>query len=82
VRRGDIVQLKGDAERSEVVRDVSVVLHLANGMDEVYQVMEEVTMGVEEDVPPDELAALAAADAELRDALEVVKKPATGKAKK
>ncbi len=62
IRRGDVVQQKG-VERSEVVRDVSVVLHLANGQDEVYHVSEAVTLAdPEEHEPAPEIVALAAQD--------------------
>lgn len=91
LRRGDVVQLKGQ-EVSEVVRDVSIVLHLANGQDEVYHTTEEVTMGEIDDIDPTELAEVAAADAKLREGemealaeatgVERKPKPATGKAAK
>lgn len=35
VRRGDIIEMEG-IEGNEVVRDVTIVIHMANGMD--YQV--------------------------------------------
>ncbi len=54
ITRGSIVKPK-NAEGSEVVRGVSVVLHLSNGQDEVYPANEQVTiLPPEEIAPPDE----------------------------
>lgn len=50
VRAGDRVQMKG-SQATEVVRDVSLVLHLANGVDEVYKVDEPVLWLPPEEVP-------------------------------
>ncbi len=56
VTRGTIVKPKGgNAETGEVVRDVSVVLHLANGQDEVYPANDEVTILPPEDLQPPEV---------------------------
>jgi len=91
VIKGDIVEVPG-TDRTEVVRDVSVVLHLSNGQDLAFRVDEEVTIGDKEDLS--ELAAAAQADADERaadaeeeaaasgDGVTRVKKPATKKAKK
>lgn len=49
VARGMVVWSK-DSKRDEVVRDVSVVLHLANGWDEVYSVGEELEVLSEQPV--------------------------------
>lgn len=76
LRRGDVVKLKG-TDQVEVVRNVSVVLHMANGQDVVYDVLEEVEMAELEDVDPDDLAKAAAEDAKLRK----VSKPATKSSK-
>lgn len=82
VRRGDVVKIKGNEDQSEVVRMVSVVLHLANGQDVVYDVTEDVQMGEEDDVDPTELAQAASLDAEQRSEMKAVSKPASGKASK
>lgn len=50
VRRGDIVQLKGQ-DGDEVVRDVQFVLLLANGNSEVYTADEMVTVIGQEELP-------------------------------
>lgn len=53
VRKGEVVKIKG-TELTEVVRDVTVVLHLANGQDVVYGTNELVDLGELPDEPSDE----------------------------
>lgn len=50
VARGMVVWSK-DSKRDEVVRDVSVVLHLANGWDEVYKSNDEIEVLSEQPSP-------------------------------
>lgn len=69
IRRGDVVVPKG-SERSEVVRDVEVVLHLANGQSVPYHVSETVTLAGEDDLDepsPEAIVEAAKADAEVRE---------------
>lgn len=47
VRRGDIVRTK-NGENEEVVREVSIVLGLSNGANEIYQSTESVEI-----IPPE-----------------------------
>lgn len=48
VKRGEVVRPK-DQDFDEVVRSVSVVLHLANGMDVVYRTDEKVDVVLDPD---------------------------------
>jgi hypothetical protein len=43
VKAGDIVTMKG-SKRTEVVRNVTVVLHLANGVDEVHEATDKISV--------------------------------------
>lgn len=74
IRRGDIVQLK-EGEASHVVTDVQIVLRLGNGISDSYSVSEVVTMGVDDDVPAEELVAV------LRDDVKAEAERAAAEAK-
>lgn len=54
IKRGDIIQQEG-IEGSEVVRDISIILHMANGMDVIYKANATVDR-----VPPEDLSDLVA----------------------
>ncbi len=43
--------MKSDSSRTEIVRSVSIVLHLANGQDEVYVSTDQVTVVPAEELP-------------------------------
>ncbi len=49
IKRGDIVRTK-DGNSEEVVREVSIVLALSNGSNEIYSSTEEVEV-----IPPEEI---------------------------
>lgn len=55
-RRGDLVRSK-ESKTEEVVRSVSVVLHLSNGSSETYDAGEDIGL-----LPPDELPELGEGD--------------------
>lgn len=73
VFRGDVIVPKG-WDKSEAVRSVSIVLHLANGQDEVYTTDETVSRLVEAE--PDRQATLdALAEEEVKRGLTFESEP-------
>lgn len=54
IKRGDIIEQEGIAG-SEVVRDISIILHMANGMDVTVKANDTVSR-----IPPEDLSDLAA----------------------